>query len=420
METIKQGLFAAAAAAFALTAAAKPSFNLDDRLYAAPGLECNFYFGSGFESVTPEAYAFDVDAKVGRCESRRWTWTPSAADAGRRERVVFRAWNDFGLVASHTVTVEVASQAGDRLRKVTAALFADSLTNARYQDRILEAMRDAGWANYTPVGMRTGPSSTPWGRYAPGEAAHDGYGGFTAHSFLERYAVAVDEIDNAQSAAEREQLERFGERIPAGQDWRRGLLKSPLIRLEGGKKVVDVQMWLDRVNGGAAPDFLFVYLGINGTCAALEDGLEAACDTAVSNLGKLIAKVRAVAPKTVIAVGSCVIGCDQDAFGKNYGCKISAVQCHRNMFRLNRRYMQFVRELRAAGDTRVEYVPVGSAIDPVHGYIAETVPAFVHAKGKVTRLANAVHPSLEGGRQLGDAWAAWLLWHLGSRSAARD
>lgn len=407
-------LIGVAGLSMAATAGAGAAFNLPDVIYAAPGLECNVYFGSSFDTLSPRAYSFDAACDVGRCQNERWTWTPKAEDGGTSHRLVLNAWSDFGPLVARTVTVEVARMPADKSRKVTFALLGDSLTGSRYQDRVLAVMKAVGWSAFTPVGSRSGGSSGPLGVYRDGEAAHDGYGGFTPQAFLERYAVAVDEIDNLQSEAEREQLKAFGEKIPEGQQWRRGLLKSPLVRLEKGRKVLDVQAWLDRINGGAAPDFLFIELGVNGTCAQTADKLAEHCEKVqVAKMRQLIAEIRKVAPKTVIAIGATLVGCDQDAFGRNYGCEITSVQTHRNIFYLNTRWAELVKELRAAGDEHVRYVPFGSAIDPVHGYIKERVAAFAHADAKIDRLSNAVHPSSAGGKQLGDAVAAFLLTELG-------
>ncbi len=399
-------------------AAPRPSFCLPETLYAAPGLECNVYFGSSLDSVRPDLFAFEARARVGKCETARWTWTPSEADGGRRERVELLAWTDAGLACAATVTVAVAKSPADTSRRVTCALLGDSLTNARYQDRVLAALRERGWKNWTPVGSRSGPSYETWGVFRPGEAAHDGYGGFTAESFLTQYAIAVDEIDNLQSEQERQQLRSFGTRIPAGQEWRRGLLKSPLVRFRDGRKELDVQGWLDRVNGGKAPDVLLVELGINGGCSQRDETIGAHVARAKKSLRTLVGEIRRAAPETLIGISTQIVGADQDAFS-SYGCAISSVQCHKNMHAVNRGYESLVAELNAAGDRRVRLVPVGQSIDPQFGYIREPRKPFVHSTKPVSRIVNAVHPSLEGGRQMGDAFAAWILFELGEPPEAQ-
>ena len=73
---------------------------------------------------------------------------------------------------------------------------------------------------------------------------------------------------------------------------------------------------------------------------------------------------------------------------------------------------ELVKEFNDAGDANVFIAPVGNAIDPIRAYPRQEVAPFVHSPEKIMRSSNAVHPTLEGGKQLGDAFAAWLLCHL--------
>ena len=400
-----------AAGAFAVH---RPEFVLPDVIPAAPGLECNIYFCAVLDSVRPQNYAFEARSNVGRCENWRWTWTPKEEDAGKAEQVVLNAWSDSGLACCRTVTVEVATGKADPSRRITCALLAASTTNSRFQDRILAVMHEKGWAGYTPVGSRSGSSAAKIGVKNPGEAPHDGYGGFAADDFLLRYQMSIEEIDNFQSEEERAQLKSFGVKLDPGVEWRRWLMKSPLLRLEGVKKVVDVQAWFDRIDEGRAPDYIFISLGANGTCAADSENIAAYCDRwQVLYQRDLVKHLRAAAPKAKICIATCIVGAaDQDAF-KGYGCKVTAVQCHKNMNYLNRRWMALVKEFNDAGDSNVFLVPAGHSVDPVNAFPVHEVKPFVHASGTVKRQCNALHSTLEGGKQLGDAFAAWLLRDLG-------
>ena len=407
-------------AVFALTAAApaagapkRPAFVLPETVYAAPGVECSVYFDEVLDSVRPDAYAFEACAKVGRCEARRWTWTPKPADAGKCETVVLNAWSDAGLACACTTTVRVAKlPSAEQSRRITCAILGDSLTNSRYQDRVRETVRSAGWKGFDTVGSRGGHSAAKAGD-SPDAAPHDGYGGYTPGAFLTRYAMTVDEIDNLQSEEERSQLKGLGVKIPAGQEWRKALLKSPLVRMKDGNKTVDVQAWLDKVNGGAAPDFLLILLGVNGTCAQRDESVDDYCENGqVAPMRDLVKALRGAAPKTKIAIGTCAFGSEQDAFGKGYGCSISLVQCRKNMLNLNRRWAALVEEFNKAGDPNVFLVPVGSALDSINGYPRVKREAFAGSSIKTERSGNAVHPSLEGGKQLGDAFASWILCNL--------
>ena len=394
----------------------RPAFVLPETIWAAPDLECNVYFDSSLDSVRPEVYAYEALCAVGRCENRRWTWKPTKADAGRMERLVLDAWSDFGLQASVTVTVRVARLPQEGSPKVTMALLADSLVGGRFQDWIMKDVRDAGWTNFTPVGSHSGPSVSSVCR--PGEAAHDGYGGFAPRDFLERYRVTDEDLGSINDAAEREQLKAMGEVFPAGSG--KMLLKSPLVRIVNGRKTVDVQAWLDRINGGQPPDFIGIQLGVNGTCIVRDEAMAAGyCEREqVEPMRRLIKLLRASAPNAEIGIGISETGAtDQDAFGRNYGCQVSRVQARKNLFRLNRLWIALVKEFNDAGDRRVFAVPHGPATDQDHGIPHEQVPAFEGSTVMVSRAANAYHPTKESARQTGGAYAAWILCRLGERQS---
>jgi len=158
-------------------AEARPSFVVEPEVFAAPGVPCHVYYERVFDSRVPQRYLLEAVSEVGRCHARSWDWTPQESDAGTRKRLVLNAWDDEGLVASATTTVVVAGAPSPAAkgRKVTLALLAASDTNSLYQNRILERMRAAGFANYTPVGTHTGGSASFACNPAEG-APHDGFG----------------------------------------------------------------------------------------------------------------------------------------------------------------------------------------------------------------------------------------------------
>ena len=207
---------------------ARPSFFIPERVYAAPGLECCIYYKDVFDSVVPQNYAFQTYAAKGQSEVSRWCWTPSADDAGTSVDLVVNAWNDDGLVASVTTTVEVAAVPADPSRRLTLALFGDSLTNCKFHDRILADMLEAGYVNYTPVGSRRASY--------PGFAPHDGFGGYTCRSFLTHYRISEEEMANIQDEAEREQLKVLGTPEKIIRAWQRDLLRSPLVAFKTGAR----------------------------------------------------------------------------------------------------------------------------------------------------------------------------------------
>ncbi len=401
----RTNLILAAAVASALAAHAKPSFFLPERIYAAPGIECNVYFSNIFESFTPDRYAYEALSKKGKSQVERWTWTPTEADAGLSVQLVINAWSDEAPVATVTTTVQVARAPapGSDTRKITFSLLAASLTNSRYQDRIMKDMRENGYPLFTPVGMRP---SLEEREKDPTRAAHDGYGGFSFDSFLTRFAMTVDEIDNLQSEAEKEQLRKFGVKIDGGQKWRKSLLRSPLVRIKDGEKVVDVQAWLDKINDGKAPDIFVIELGVNGTFGRREHELDEYIRTEqIAKAKVLVAHLRAAAPDAIIGICTEPIGCGQDGYGQNYAAAISLIQGRRNIFRISRALKAWVE---SENDPKLVLVPLAQSIDPVYGFIRTSAPANACTTEKKVRDHNALHPAAAGGCQLGDAIYAWL------------
>ena len=379
---------------------ARPSFFIPERVYAAPGLECCIYYKDVFDSVVPQNYAFQTYAAKGRSEVSRWCWTPSADDAGTSVKLVVNAWNDDGLVAAATTTVEVAAVPANPSRRLTFALFGDSLTNCKYQDRILADMLEAGYVNYTPVGSRRASY--------PGFAPHDGFGGYTCGGFLTHYRISDEEMANVQDEAEREQLKALGVPEKIVHAWQRDLLRSPLVAFKNGRKEVDVPAWLTKANGGKAPDVVLIELGVNDVFSYRGEASELHArirKDVLPSFTKFIATLKPYMPKAKFAICTIPNGCGQDGFAANYGAGWNEIQHRKIMFALNRELDTYVKE---SGDPDLMLVPVAQAVDPFYSYIHAEMPAHAHSKEPVVRDRNAVHPSAAGGGQMGDAIAAWL------------
>lgn len=386
--------------ALAMPACAMPEFWLPEHIYAAPGLECNVYFGETFFSVTPWNYAIQASAEKGRSQVERWTYTPADEDAGKSFQLVLNAWTDAGLAASATATVHVAAAPTRRKAKLTLALFSDSTTNCRWQDRLYAVMQERGFTGYTPVGARQ--SENP-------KVMYDGYGGYSFDSFLERYRFSEEEVDNVQDAAEREQMLRLGKPEKVVNVWQRALLRSPLVRLVNGQKVVDVAAWKRKVNGGADPDVILIQLGCN-SCFTLR-GEEAElrrhiAENVMPKAQEFLDTLRAACPTSRYFFMNELKGSSQDGFAANYGAKWNRVQFTKIILALDKETKAFVDR---QADPQVGFVPFAHGIDPDTSFFRKTEPINAHSKEKRTRDCNAVHCAAVGGLQLGDTVAAWLL-----------
>lgn len=387
----------------AVWAAAEPDrFVVPERIYAAPGMECNVYFRNAILSAVPQNYAFFCQAKVGRSEERRWTWTPTAADAGKEFPVVFRAIDALGVAACRTVTVEVASAPVQREKKLTFALFAASLTNSGFPQFLLDDMRAAGFAGMRMVGSRTFPKTD---RKGDDLAGYDGYGGYTCKTFLTHYKVSESEYANVQDAAEREQLKALGLPEKIVHAWQLDLLRSPLVQFRDGKKVLDIQHWMDRYNGGKPVDFVLVSLGANGSFWYRGDFgkmRERIRREQIPTFREFVAAFRAKMPGVRFAFTTETFGCGQDGYAANYGSGWNRHDIMRAMAALNCEIRRFCAE------DGHGFIPIGVGIDPDNCYPAKTTAANARTKKKVVRNTNALHMTDEGGAQLADEIAAWL------------
>lgn len=405
-----------ALAACAPCAGARPEFVVPDRIYAAVGHECNVYFANVFDSATPWAYAYEALCDVGRHEAKRWCWTPKGEDAGRRHRLVLRAINDTGLVSAVTTTVTVAALA-DKSKPVAMATISSSLVNCGYPRKVFEDMRKNGFAGFRAVGSRDGRKKAAGGAMPSADGIpdgdiprHDGYGGWTFSCFLSRYQITETEFEKIQSEAERRQLEALGVKVSADMDRRKHQLRSPFVRVQDGRKVLDAQMWFDKVNGGKAPDVIVITLGVNGTFSPRdEESLRKMVDgSQIPAARKLVAFLRQNCPKAVIGLATTYVGGSQDGYAANYGCLQSSVQFRHNSFDITRKLIRLVAD---SGDPRLYVLPISQAIDAESGYFRCEVPAHARSSRKVWRDTNALHLDDEGGWQVADAVTAFLLGH---------
>jgi lysophospholipase L1-like esterase len=379
---------------------------LPEIIYAVPGIECNIYFENVLDTAVYKNYACEVRCERGTQGEHRWFWTPDKTDAGAVFDLELSVFNDYGKMLSSSCKIVVAAEAAEPERKFTLSLLADSGVGCRYPDHILQVMQEQGFVNYTPVGSHSGA-----GKMAePGEAMHDGYGGFSWKCFLNRWLYSVEELPEVQNEAEAEQMRVLGVvDTPKSNAYR---LRSPLLKLVEGKVTADLPGWLQKINGGNAPDYIVIQLGGNDIFMPRPEELDEKIVQVMENASKLLAELRKLAPRARIGVTTCPLGCGQDGFGKNYDCMQSRFQYRRNAHRYNREITELVRNL---GDEGITIIPLHQAIDPVDSYVTIETKAHARSSRNVIRFNNGLHPTREGGFQLGDAIASWLITQEGRK-----
>ena len=377
---------------------------LPEIVYAAPGIECNIYFENVVDTASLRNYAVEVRCPRGAQGEHRWYWMPKAEDAGQSFGLELRLFNDDGMVLSSTCKVVVAAKAAEPQKKFTLALLADSGVGCAYPEHLLNVMREHGFTGYTPVGSHDGRGNP----VPPGGAAHDGYGGYAWGSFLTRWLYSEEELPDAQTKAEADQMRALGlSKIPKSRAF---LLRSPLLRLENGKPVLDIPAWLKKINQGNAPDYIVIQLGGNDIFSARPEKLDECVAKVMENARTLLGLLRKHAPDAVFGVATCPFGCGQDGFAVNYKCFQSRYQYRRNAHRYNRELAALVKSL---NDPKISIVPIHHALDPENSYSMASVKAHERSSRNVTRFRNALHPTKEGGFQFGDAVADWLIYQRG-------
>lgn len=379
--------------------------HLPETIPAAVGVECNVYFANITDAIVPASYGWRVKCDVGLQEERRWTFRPKAGDAKTSHRLVVEMWNDaVGRVAAATSTVAVVAAPENRKRPISLALIGDSLVNCRYPNYLYKLMSENGF-NYTPVGTRSHDNAQD--KSIVQVAKHDGFGGYGWYSFLTTYAFTVAELDNLQSDAEKSHLRRLGSEIKSGDEWRKDLLRSPLLVWKDGAVRVDVKHWFGRINGGRAPDFILIALGANDVFRKDESSIRAGLKNDVFPYAKrLVDALRKDAPKSVIGIATALPGASQDAFGRDYGCQQTEWTYRRNVLAYNRALQRFVAKY---GDPNLSLIPTCQAIDTRNGYLMSEKRVNARSPLTVRSADNALHPDISGGMQIADAIYAWLL-----------
>ena len=356
---------------------------LPEKIYAVPGVETNIYFENVVRVINPDNYIFFAKAPYGRCDEKRWRYTPGPGDP-RSFKVRVSVTGSSGLLAEKDVTVEVASATAGKGKKITMLIVGDSLTDATvYPRRILELFKKNGNPSAAQIGRHAG-----YGRpVVRGGAAHEGYGGWTWERFLTRWT------DDAAFA----KLKKRRDTIYA---------RSPFLKQVNGKPVLDMKDYFKRTNGGKAPDFITFQLGVNDIFSATDATIEKRIETIFGHMDKLLAEARKAAPDAVIGVGLPTPGCfTQDGFGRNYKSRHARWQYKKNQHRLVEAMMQ---KFAKSNPYKVELVPVYLNLDCENNFPAVRENVNGGNVKRMIRQSNGVHPSPEGYRQIGDTYYCWM------------
>lgn len=337
-------------------------------LYATVGSECNLYFAN---LDWPGAVRYQVEAPCGRLEDDRWTDVPRQSGTFP---LVIRGLDAAGkTVREERFQLNIAPEK-TKPCDLSILFVGDSLTDASvYPGKVMARLAAAG-VNGQSIGSHCGSGKAPDGQATP----HEGRGGWTFGSYLTRWTD--------------------------GDDYR---ARSPFL---AAPNQLDIPGYFARYHQGNPPDVIVFFLGCNDIASLTEATRQSGVAQALANAESLIGAFREAAPQARIGLALLPPPAPkQEAFGRNYGMRIQ-----RDTYLDNRRALLAGLQDRFGNRADVSLIPIHLALDCIHHYPQEEEPAAAGSSVIVRRYVNAVHPSADGYRQLGDAIADWILVGLAS------
>lgn len=345
------------------TESADLQLTLPAEIHAVAGVPTSIYFDNIVLSEDSTQYRFDVSCDFGQTEARRWTWTPTAGDAGEYPLIIDVYSSDGDLVESKSSRVRVTATAPvSDAQPLKILIIGDSLTHASaYPNEIARLLTEDAKRPWKMLGTHK-PAS------AAADVAHEGYGGWTWSNFVTKYEPNPDGTHKKRS--------------------------SPFVfSNDKSKPELDLPRYFKESCDGQLPDFIVIKLGINDCFSAPADdvaGIDARIDTVFGYADQLLTALRAAAPQAQIGICLTTPGnARQAAFEANYKDRYSRWGWKRIQHQLVRRQMQYVA---AKADSKIDIIPTQLNLDTVDGYPEN----------------NGVHPNKFGYQQIGGSIYAWL------------
>ena len=354
-----------------------PKLLLPKKIYALPGSEINIYFQNIITVINPANYAFDISCKKGRCDSKRWRWTPTDQDTGTYPMKV-SVWSDEGLLAEAEAEIIVSPRDAGKGKKINFLYIGASCTvSPGHADELFERFQRPENPTVTMLGSR----APGYKDAIPGGPAIEAYGGWSWRTYFQK--EKTDELDN----------DGLHPRRPYD-------VPSPFLFDKNGKKEFDAKAYIDTICHGNKPDILFFELGVNDVfCAKSDEEIETIWQTEMyPYMKKMFAAFREINPDTIFGVVLLPTGSwSQDAFGKSYGCGYTRRRWTLNADLLSRKYIQHEKEF------GYEVIPAYINNDGENNYPSVEEPAYAGSSVMVKVADNAIHPMVSGYKQWADS-----------------
>ncbi|OGV52312.1 MAG: hypothetical protein A2017_13440 [Lentisphaerae bacterium GWF2_44_16] len=352
---------------------------LPPAVYASPGYEMNIYFDNIILVPDIRQYNFNIsvpDKEHGVQYAECWRFVPSDKSVGSFPWKIKVLNGQNKVAAEGETTVHVSPKDAGAGRQVSVLMIGDSLTAASAYPNELKRL----------FSMPGNPEVKFIGTLNRKGAAHEGRGGWTWAGYCNLWTE--------------------------GGDFKN---QSPFLYPDGEKRMLNFKKYIEDNNEGKAPDFVTVFLGCNDIFFAGEYTQKTQSPESIARnvifkySDKFIDEIRRTCPETQIGLILPVPPCaTQDGF-VNYKCSQTRWQYRINQHTLTE---EMIKKYGNREKENIFLVPAYLNIDCVNGFPSEGKEPNAHAKTKILRHSNGVHPAQSGYLQIADSIYAWLKYRL--------
>lgn len=417
-----------------LTPIPAPEMVVPPTIYGVQGRECNVYFDNLYLASASD-YLQDVTAaeSISQHQAERWTWVPAGAlEAGTLSFSAADKRTGTALTTKTTNQRAAAATAGNGLNKKVLVI-GDSLVNAGVITQTLLDIAATDVMGVTLLGTRGTAPNLHEGRggWSINDYATVGrtYYTFTVSGVAVAPAINSTKYSNNGAVYTVQEINLSGGAgtivcsvDSGGAPTANGTLTRTFgsgdatIAFSASAAVSGNPFWISgavnfagylAAHSIAAPDWVFIALGINDIFFQVSDAsASAAADAAFTLLDTLIASIKSADVNTKIGIMlPSPPSSSQDAFGANYRSGQTRWRDKRNILIWSR---QLITKYTGQEASRIYIVPSNTALDTVNNMIfAAADPVNSRNAGvMVARQNNGVHPATSGYQQIADAvWA---------------
>lgn len=351
---------------------------LPEIVYALPGIECNIYFENIFLAINPANFAFQVQCAKGRCDEKRWYFTPKASDVGNYELKIL-VHDDDGVVAERATKLVVIPADAGKNKNISILIIGSSNISMghAFPSHIYNLCKVPGNPKLKMIG-ENGPGFPDKLK----EIRHEGYGGWSYSTFTTKGRKRIKGRSNAR--------------------------ENPFWNFK--TNALDFTSYFKKNNQGKAPDFVIISLGGNDTFSCTDANIDIKLKAIRQRINLFISALRKAAPNAFIGLNQIeYCSKSQDAFGNNYGTRQTRWQTRKNLFKYRQMLEEFVKN---SGDKKLFVVPIYISIDNENNVRKHLVRANARTKVRVLRDSNGLHPMPSGYQQCADCAFSWMKYLL--------